>query len=102
MDSRKLIAWAGAKGKTKILKRQFKRNQEFYLEYMKAADFDTFNRMNDVIKAMDPKLYKERMGQDVFRQQSKVIAAMVEIVDSRGAGIPERRERHRDALSIRG
>ncbi|WP_300839626.1 DUF4132 domain-containing protein [uncultured Acetatifactor sp.] len=82
VDSRKLIAWAGAKGKTKILKRQFKRNQEFYLEYMKAADFDTFNRMNDVIKAMDPKLYKERMGQDVFRQQSKVIAAMVEIVDS--------------------
>lgn len=85
IDSRKLIAWAGAKGKMKILKGQFQRNQEAYLEHMKTADFDTFNRMNAVIKEADPALYKERMDKDVFRQQSKVIDALVQIVDAQAS-----------------
>ena len=81
-DSRKLIAWAAAKGKTGILKGQFKRNQEIYLGYMKAVDFDAFNRMNEVVKKEAPELYKARMEKDMSRQQAKVIDAMEEIADA--------------------
>ena len=80
-DCRKLIKWAAAKGKTEILKEQFIRNQDAYLEHMNKADFDTYNRMNGVLREQDPVLYQERKGKEIYRMQSKVIQAFVEIVD---------------------
>nr|WP_300789064.1 DUF4132 domain-containing protein [uncultured Acetatifactor sp.] len=85
MDKKKFIAWAAAKGKAKILKSQFQRNREIFLECMKSADFDTFNRMNDIVKKMDPDLYQERKGTDKSRQQSRLIDALVKIVDTQAA-----------------
>lgn len=85
IDKKKFIAWAAAKGKNSILRSQFARNRETYLECMKTADFDTFNRMNDIVKQMDPSLYQERMGKDLSRQQSRLIDALVKIVDSQAA-----------------
>lgn len=82
MDCRVLIKWAAVKGKTGILRSQFQRNRENFLDYMNAADFDTYNRMNAVLREQDPKLYKERMGKEIYRQQSKVVQAFVEIVDA--------------------
>lgn len=82
MDCRVLIKWAAAKGKTGILREQFKRNRDAYLNYMNAADFDTYNRMNSVLREQAPQLYKERMDKEIDRQQSKVVQAFVEIVDS--------------------
>lgn len=80
-DCRKLIKWAAAKGKTEILKAQFTRNREAYLEHMDKADFDIYNRMNGILRELDPVLYKERMGKEIYRMQSKVVQAFVEIVD---------------------
>lgn len=82
LDCRVLIKWAAVKGKTGILRTQFQRNREAFLDYMNAADFDTYNRMNAVLQEQDPKLYKERMGKEIYRQQSKVVQAFVEIVDA--------------------
>lgn len=82
LDCRVLIKWAAVKGKTGILREQFKRNRDIYLNYMNAADFDTYNRMNSVLREQDPQLYKERMDKEIDRQQSKVVQAFVEIVDS--------------------
>ena len=81
MDGRKLIAWAGAKRRLEILRGQFQHNRELYLECMKAAEFDTFSEMNKIIKELDPALYKERKEKDIFRQQSKVIEALIKMVD---------------------
>ncbi len=81
VDCRVLIKWAAVKGKTGILREQFKRNRDAYLNYMNAADFDTYNRMNSVLKEQDPQLYKERMDKEIYRQQAKVVQAFVEIVD---------------------
>ncbi len=80
-DCRKLIKWAAAKGKTEILREQFTRNQDAYLKHMNKADFDTYNRMNGILREQDPVLYKERMGKEIYRMQAKVVQAFVEIVD---------------------
>ena len=82
LDCRVLIKWAAVKGKTGILKKQFERNKDAYLDYMNAADFDTYNRMNAVLREQDPQLYRERMDKEIYRQQSKVVQAFVEIVDA--------------------
>ena len=82
LDCNVLIKWAAQKGKTGILKGQFGRNRDAYLKYMNGADFDTYNRMNGILMTEDPQLYKERMGKEIYRQQSKVVQAFVEIVDS--------------------
>ncbi len=86
VDPKKLIVWAAGKGETEILKGQFQSNREIYLDCMNTAEFDSFNRMNGVVKKLDSGLYRERMGKDASRQQSKVIDAMVQIVDTQAAG----------------
>ena len=87
VDAGQFIAWAAAKGRTEILKSQFRRNKETYLELMKTADFDAFNRMNAVIRELDPRLYQERAGKDMSRQQSRLIDSLVKIVDTQTAGV---------------
>lgn len=82
MDSRQLISWGAVKGRTDILKKQFKRNRDIFLEYMNSADFEIYNRMNAVIRELDPELYNARKEKELFRQQTKAVEAFVEIVDS--------------------
>ncbi len=86
VNGKKLIAWAAGKSWTKILRGQFEHNREAYLECMKTADFDSFNQMNAVIKKMDPGLYQKRMGEDLSRQQTQLIRALVQIVDAQAKG----------------
>lgn len=89
VDAKKLIAWAAGKNRTEILRGQFGHNREIFLEYMKTADFDSFNRMNAVIKKMDPDLYQKRMGEDSSRQQTQLIQALAQIVDAQAKGAVE-------------
>ena len=83
IDCRKLIKWAAAKGKNRILKSQFGRNREVYLQYMNTADFDTFNRMNVIVGKLDPALYRERKEKEIFRQQTKVVEAFLQTADAK-------------------
>ena len=86
IDAGKYIAWAAVKAKTGILRGQFKQNREEFLNCMKKADFDTFQRMNGVIGELDPGLYRERSEEFGQRQQSMLIEAMVQIAESQAAG----------------
>lgn len=81
IDSKKYITWAAEKMKTGILKEQFKRNREAYLECMNTVDFDSYNRMNVVIHDLDPALYNAKKETDIHRQQGKVIEAIVQALD---------------------
>ncbi len=87
-----IIEWAaerGFRGRTswnygadndmpeKILRGQFKNNRQAYLDYQKKASFDASNRMIDIIKEMDSKLYKSMLGSGAAEQKEKVIGVMV-------------------------
>ena len=86
VDAGKLMTWAASKGEKGILKVQFARNKETYLECMKGADFDAFNRMNEVVKELDPGLYQQRKDKDMDRQQSRLIDVLVKSADPQAAG----------------
>ncbi|MCI8800009.1 MAG: DUF4132 domain-containing protein [Lachnospiraceae bacterium] len=81
IDSRKYIIWAAEKMKTGILNAQFKRNREVYLDCMNAVDFDAYNRMNAVIQKLDPSLYNAKKATDIHKQQTKVIDAILQVLD---------------------
>ncbi len=78
LDSRELIEWAAQQHKLKILKEQFRVNQDAYMGYMDASDFDTYNLMAAIGKKINPELFRQRAEGERGRQQSKLIKAFGE------------------------
>lgn len=83
-----LISWAAEKGNSwgnvveqdvidRILKEQFFKNRDIYLEYRKKASLDGSNRMLEVIKTADAGLYKRMVGTGADAQKDKVIRELV-------------------------
>lgn len=76
------IDWAVRKDRKDVLKAQFARNREEFMEYKEKAEFDACNKMIAVIKEMDPKLYEEDHEKEEGRQQKKLIDTFVGSIDS--------------------
>ena len=83
-----LISWAAEKGNSwgnavaqdvtdRILKEQFFKNRDIYLEYRKKASLDGSNRMLEVIKTADAGLYKRMVETGADAQKDKVIRELV-------------------------
>ncbi len=77
MDVKNYIAWAASEKKSKILKEQFAKNRETYLQCMDAADYETYNYMASTVKKMAPELFRQRVEGEIDRQQSKLIDSFV-------------------------
>lgn len=93
-----LIAWAanlGARGYNgvgqkvgmetakKILVTQFKRNREQFLEHQKNASLDASKVMLEVLKEVEPDLYKSMMGSGMEAQREKVMQVLTERVTAK-------------------
>ncbi len=89
IDSAKFIQWAAKNHKLAILKEQFGRNREAYMDYMDSADYDIYNTMAPIVKQMDPELFNKRVSGEVYRQQAKVIDAFVKSTNNRVPSILE-------------
>ena len=91
MEPVKLIAWAADNDNNsfgrgplpssdvsvQVLGTQFKKNRQVFLEYLKVASLDGNTRMMEVIKTLEPQLYKSMMGSGAGEQKEKVIQVIV-------------------------
>lgn len=75
----KYIQWAAARDII-VLKAQYKRNRECFLEYMEKADFAIHNTMLSVLKEADPAEYQARMKTEAAGLQARVIDTFVNMM----------------------
>lgn len=76
------IKWAAEKKNREILKAQFVKNREDFIEYMRGSEFEVYNLMSSIVKELDPALYQQDKGKETYRQQGKVVEEFLKTVDS--------------------
>ncbi len=74
------IEWVARKEKCDILKEQYRRNRESWLEAMTGADFEPYNVMLSVLREEDPEQYAEGVNREATRQKSRIIHALTDLV----------------------
>lgn len=78
IDTKKYILWAAAKYYKNILRVQFERNRESYIQCCDTASMQLSNRMVDVVKKQDVSFYQERKEIYLFERKEELLSAYQE------------------------
>lgn len=73
--------YAAIKGEANILKEQYRRNRECFLEYMAKADFEVYNRLASILREEDPEQYRISTRAGIAGQQARLTNTFVGAVD---------------------
>ncbi len=82
INAKAYIDWAVKRDREDVLKVQFARNREAFMKYKEKTQMEAGNKMNAVIRELDPELYEETRAKEIGRQQDILMDAIMERIDS--------------------
>lgn len=77
IDSDRLISWAAERKEYNILRQQFQKDKERYLEIYKRVDLHRSDVMLSIIKESDDALYKTLLGVDIKKKKEQIISMLI-------------------------